>query len=285
MRITAALAALALATGQVQSQEIERGRRVAGDVRLKVWLQAGSVRLTGWDRDSLHVTGTAGAGAEFFMGGAGDSYKLVVDAIEGMPVSDLEIFLPRGGQVSVKSVAADISARDVTGWFASVAGDISLSGTARRLEAETLDGRLKVDAQAPWLRVRTGGGALELFGRYDDVVAATVSGPITINNKLVSRGRFESVTGNISYSGALTRAAHLEFDSHSGDITLALPAESSLTLSAHAVLGSITNLFDSTAPQADLEGSGRQLRLTSGSAAGSVVVRTFKGAITVRRTP
>jgi len=283
MKASYSLVALALViTATGSAQDVDRGRRVPGDLRLKVWLQAGTVSLTGWDRDSLHVRGSVGQGAEFFMGGAGDAYKLVVDAAEGLPVSHLEIFLPRGSQVSVKSVAANVEARNVSGWFSSVAGDITLRGEARRLEAETLEGNLVVDAQAPWLRARTGGGALELIGRYQDVVAATVSGPMVIRNKMVSRGRFESVTGDISYSGAFDDDAQVEFDSHEGDITISIPSGGALALTAQTVSGEIANQLTGSESTNDVEGPGSQLELVMGEPGNRVVVRTFRGTIVLR---
>ena len=53
-------------------QAIDRGAVVASDVRLKIWVPAGSVRLTGWDHDSLHVRGLVDGGT-LFLGGSRDA--------------------------------------------------------------------------------------------------------------------------------------------------------------------------------------------------------------------
>ena len=283
----ALLVLASLITGEstkLASQEpVERGYPVAADMRLKLWLPAGSVRLRAWDLDSLHVRGAVDGGS-LFLGGARGAWKLMVEGDSDlMAPAELDIRLPRGAQVSVKTVTATIVASDVSGWFNSVSGDVILDGATRRLEAETLDGDIAINGSSPWLSARTGSGTIKVEGFFRDVRASSVSGGISILNKLVDRGRFESVSGDIRYRGHFAPESALEFDSHSGTVTLVLPENVAARFRFTTIIGSIENTFSADRPTPRPEGVGEDLEFTAGNAATGVVVRSFKGTIRLRR--
>jgi len=267
-------------------QAVERGRSVAADVSIKMWVPAGSVRLMGWDRDSILVRGTVPSTASFYLGGTRSSLKLDVSApsADSSPgPAHLEIFLPRGGQVSLKTVTASITGTDVTGWISTVSGTVDLRGRARRLEVETLDGPLTLQVEAAWVRARTGNGRLTIEGRVDDIRASTVSGAIVIRNKYADRALFESITGDISYAGAFSDRGTMEFDSHSGTVTLALPERAEGHFRLTSVAGRIDNTLTSDRPRATADGGGEELVFSRGADAARIIVRAFKGSIILRR--
>jgi DUF4097 and DUF4098 domain-containing protein YvlB len=263
-------------------QTVDHGVAVAQDLRIKIWVPAGTVRLTGWDADSLHVRGTV-TGGTIYHGGARGAWKLNVEsASESMAPAEVDIRLPRGAQVSVKTVTGSIVATDVAGWFNSVSGDVVLDGRARRVEAETLDGDIAINGQMPWVSARTGSGTIKIEGLFEDVRASSVSGGISILNKRVSRGRFESVSGDIRYRGAFADPAAIEFDSHGGDVTLVLPTDVVGAFQFTSITGTIDNQFSDLAPQARLEGVGQDLSFRAGTSATTITARTFKGSIKLR---
>jgi hypothetical protein len=284
--VTVAGIALGCGPAWMRAQErIDRGHAAAQDIRLKVWAPAGSVRLEAWERDSIQIRGTVEQG-RLFAGGGHDAMKVAVENPDGAsltPVSHLVIRVPRGAQVSVKTVTGAIEATDVTGWFNSVSGSIQLRGTARRLEAESLDGDITLQAEAPWVRVRTGSGTLTIEGRYRDLLASSVSGPIRVVNKEVERGRLESVTGDIHYFGRFRAGGSVDFDSHSGTITLELPAEFVGRLDLTSVSGSIDNQLTADRPSKPATGAGQKLNLALGAGGTSITARSFKGTIRLVR--
>lgn len=196
-----------------------------------------------------------------------------------MASAELEVMIPEGAQVSVKTVTANIVSRGATGWFNSVSGDIVITGAARRMEAETLDGDISVSGEAPWLSARTGSGGIKIEGRFGHVRASSVGGNISVLNKLAERGRFESVTGNISYTGAFATGSHLEFDTHGGAVTLVLPQRTNARFDLTSITGTIDNTFTSHTPNQRPEGTGQVLEFQVGSADATVSVRSFKGII------
>ena len=265
---------------------IRRGASVNRDAGVKIWIPAGSIRLIGWDRDSLHVEGTVGKGDTFYFGGAGSGAKFGVDEPSAGRVAQpahLTAYVPRGARVNVRTVSASTEASDVSGWFNTVSGDIRLSGTAETVQAEAIDGSIYLTATSPYTRARTGSGTLTVGGHIEDLVASTVSGQLTVTAGGLARGRFESVTGPILIAAPIDRAASIDIDNHNGSVELRVPSTVAADFDLISVGGSITNYFDKRPPTTGRQGRGQELSFFTDPKGARIVVRTFKGAITLRQ--
>ena len=276
-----------LSTAPVKAQTtISRGVPVNRDVGVKIWIPAGSIRLIGWDRDSLHVEGTLGKGETFYFGGAGSGAKFGVDESPAGRVSQparLTAYVPRGARVNVRTVTASAEASDVSGWFSTVSGGIIVSGTAQEVQAEAIDGSIHLTVTSPFVRARTGSGTLTVAGHIEDLVGSTVSGPLTITAAGLARGRFESVTGAIIIAAPIDRAASIDIDNHNGPVELRLPSTVAADFDLTSVAGSITNYFDKRPPTTGRQGRGQELSFFTDPKGARIVVRTFKGMITLRQ--
>ena len=289
VRIALVAATLLLAILPVPAlgqKPVARGVAVSANVGVKVWVPAGSIRIIGWERDSLHVEGTIGTDDTFFFGGAGTGAKFGVD--EPLPgrvlqPAHLTAYVPRTGRVSVRTVTASIEATDIAGWFNTVSGDVQVSGAAAEVEAEAIDGSIRLNVTGPYVRARTGSGMLAVGGRIEDLVASTISGPLTVTSAGLASGRFESVTGAIIVTAAVDRAASIDVDNHNGSVELRLPPKVAADIALTSVAGSITNLFDKRVPVAGRQGRGQELAFVTDPKGARIVVRTFKGPITLRR--
>lgn len=249
---------------------------------LKIWVDAGRLRLIAWDRDSILVRGHAGRGERFVFGGDSNGMKFGTEARAGSgPIgrSDIAAWIPRRSTVSVKSVAAAVEAAGVSGWFYSVSGAIHLSGRATSIEAESMNGSLDLDVSTPWLRARTGDGRLLLRGAPEDVDVSTISGTLDVTATTVRRGQFGSVSGDIRYAGSPVAGGIVEFSSHSGNVELILPSDASAEFALTSISGSIENGVTRAQP---IAASPRSLRVMLGRGGSQVTVRTFKGAIRLR---
>ena len=164
--IAIALLIGAVASGSAGAQlPVLRARALDATAAVKIFNPAGSIRLVGWDRDSIVVRGRVARGERFFFGGSASGVKLgIEDATIGADSrpSELVVYLPRASRISAKSASADIAGIDVSGWFYSVTGSIRLAGAATSIEAETMDGSIDPDDAVPWVRARTGNGTLPL---------------------------------------------------------------------------------------------------------------------------
>ena len=263
---------------------VNRAIAVNRNVGVKIWVPAGSVRIIGWDRDSLRVEGTVGTGDTFYFGGAGSGAKLGVEEPTGRAAhpAHLTIRLPRGGNVSIRTVTASTEASDISGWFNTVAGDIRVSGIANEVQAEAIDGSIYLTVTTPLARARTGSGTLSVGGRVEDLIASTVSGPLTVTSSGLARGRFESVTGPIVLDAPIDRSASIDVDNHGGSVELRLPSNVAADFDLTSVAGSIVNYFDKRPPTTGRQGRGQELTFFTDPKGARIVVRTFKGTITLQ---
>lgn len=279
--------ALLIAAGPLPAQTtIHAGRATApGGVSLRILNLEGSIRVSAWDQDSIAVTGTAETDPSrsgFYLAGTttGAGFKLGMDvAADGRPVgaARIEVRVPRESRVWVKSNGASIEVDGVRGGLDlySVSGPIRVSGRTEQLSVESMDGDVELTAAAGWLRVKTADGRVLLSGSADDAAVSTVSGAIVIEGGRYARARFESVTGGIEFRGSIPRGGSYAFETHSGPVTLRLAPDPDATVSVTSFGGEVRSEFG-PAPE-----PGRAARLGNGEA--TVSIRTFKGAVSLRR--
>jgi hypothetical protein len=271
------------ASGRALAQlPVLRARALDATAAVKVFNPAGSIRLVGWDRDSIVVRGRIARGARFIFGGSSQGVKLVIeDSVTGgdSRPSELVIYLPRRSRMSVKSASADVAGTDVSGWFYSVSGSIRLAGSATSIDAETMNGGIDIAATVPWVRARTGEGTLTLRGVVEDADLSTIAGALNVLGTSVRRGRFASVTGDVRVLGAPPDDALIEVSNHEGAVDLRLPRGASGVFDLSTVSGTIENGFPTGRPAASGTTRARALRVLLGDGGAHVTVRTFKGPI------
>jgi hypothetical protein len=285
----ALLAVLVLATAGAApvsaQQKLERRFAVDSNVSIRITNTAGMTRLIGWDRDSIEVIGALAPGASFFGGGKGGFAKLGVerpDETVPSPGSTLEVRVPRGARIYLRSITAGIDATGLTGELqaVSVSGSIRVDGGLRLLVAESMDGRLDVGGPIGITRITGGRGAVTLRESRGDLMVTTVGGPITATGGQVSRAHLETVSGAISYEGGVEGRGTLESVTHSGDVTLRLPTGLGAEYELQTFEGTLeTNLFPKKAQHPPTD-HGPWTFATGGGGA-QVTVRSFKGSIRV----
>jgi hypothetical protein len=281
-----ASAAVAISAPTATAQDpVLRARALTDTASVKMYNPAGSVRIVGWDRDSIVVRGHVARGEHFYFSGDAGGVKLGIRdrADDRAPAAcNLVIYLPRRSRISVKTVSAGIAGTDVSGWFYSVSGSIHLSGSATSIDAQTMSGDLDLDVAVPWVRAQTGDGRLLLHGAPQDADASTIAGTLDVASAAIVRGRFFSVTGDIRYTGAPPSGGLLEFSNHSGQVDLLLPRAVVGFFDLSTITGQIENGLTQLRPASDVAGRGQTLKLNLGRDGGRVTVRTFKGTIHLR---
>jgi putative adhesin len=262
------------------------GRRaVLPTLQVKVWNSAGTVRLVGWDKDSIVMRGRVPKSRHTLFTGTDSAMKVGVEPKWGdtdTARADLVIYLPRRATVSAKSIIGDIIASDVSGWFYSVSGNIRIAGSVSSATVESMSGNLDLAVATPWIKAQTGNGHLLLRGAAQDADLSTVSGTLSIASSAVLRGQFSSVSGEIQYAATPAPTGIFEFSNHSGGVDLLLPASTSASLALSSISGAIANGFTRVRPVATAP---HAVRITLGNGEAQVTVRTFKGIIRLRPEP
>jgi hypothetical protein len=271
---------------------VDRRAAIARDASIRLSGAISTLRIIGWDRDSLVISGSMpsgwrfdggvaagtlgpGRGAKFFVEAPGDSYPTG---------ATLEVRVPTGARMWAKSGSADIDVSGVTGGLDLniVGGSVTVSGAPRELNIESMDGSVRVTGGAAWLRVKTATGNIDVRGGSEDAGLSTVSGTVRVGDGRYERGKFETVTGDIIYQGDVGYKGSVDVTTHSGRVELRLPPTPNLELDAATVTGAIENTVTSRRPIPGREGRGMELGFSSGTGDTRIVVRSFKGNVALR---
>ena len=277
--------ALTLPTLLSAQQRVGRRMAVDGDVSIRIVNLAGHTRVIGWDRDSVAVTGTVATGAgTFFMGGGRRGVKVGIEASDpsaGAPEASLEIRVPRGARVWVKSASAPVGVEGVTGEVDvySVSGGVTVSGAPRLLTAESMDGPVDIAAQSGVMRVKSAGGNITLQRPSGDVTATSVSGIVRVLDPArLASARLESISGAVVFRGALARDGTLDLQTHDGPIEIMLPPAQGAVLDVSTFGGTVRNLV----PGAAITMKGKSARHALGDENARITVRSLKGDVLIR---
>ena len=150
--------------------------------------------------------------------------------------------------------------------LSSVSGRIVVTGR-RGPALGRIDGRRDRRArQRSLVRLKRAGGTIVLRGEVTDASLSTVSGAATAQLAGLDRGRMETVGGHLTFEAGLRPGGNYTIESHSGDISIRLPASFDAALDLTALEGRVVNRLTKspvqpTEPAAGARGStalGRQ---------------------------
>jgi DUF4097 and DUF4098 domain-containing protein YvlB len=288
LRTVTVLAALLAAAPLHAQRKINEHVTVMPDGHVRVQLQAGSVRVTAWDRDSVAIRGvvyeTGGEKFDVQRDKAGVKISLWDVMAVKVPGSQLELFVPARSQLWVKTGSATISVDGVTGGVdvSSATGAIDVTGTPRELIAESLSGSVTADIRSRVARVRTATGQVTLRGAIADATAVTISGHVIVETSGIERGRFESVDGDVRYRADVARLASLEFVNHAGAIEVALPPSAAAEITVNSFQGTIESDLGVTPKRSMLKGQGTEETYMLRGGGAYLSLRTFKGPVLLR---
>lgn len=312
----AGAAALLLAAPADAQRQVNARRDAASNATVAIHLDGGSVRVTGWARNEVQVTGTLASPDErLHLGGGGRSVDVRVAGRRGGRGGhgNLEVHVPAGSRVEVMAGSGPIHASGLTGSVEAVSqsGPVTVQGRLRRVEVVAQSGPVTIEGEAGTVdvtsmsgpvRVRADvqraeiealSGPVELLGSVGEAHVNAVSGPVRVANATgrveidaVSgnvvlngtglRGNVQSVAGGILVAGTLGGALTLE--SHGGDVELRLPAGADAQVQVSTFSGNLRSDFG-----AGRESAGGDRRVAIGRGGPTVSITTFSGNVKLRR--
>jgi hypothetical protein len=302
--------------------EIERIVAADPGVVLTVCSVSGDIKVTGWDRNQVRARSRDANEIEFKrpVGVADANLAKEITVIIGGEMharagscllnGNIELDVPRGASVQLRTQNGDISVNDVgTVSARAQSGNVELDGIKQAAEATTIGGRVSLRNSKGSARLHSVGGDVEVrragpAKNVDTLEASSVDGDITIEQASYRDLKATTVNGRLSLSGPLTAGGHYLLKTISGSVSLALPADSSFNLDAKLSRGAelvndfalrLTSEPDRSPPQPprpptrrDATGdpetySMRHVNGVYGSGDASISVSSFMGAIYVRK--
>ncbi|MBN2206260.1 MAG: DUF4097 family beta strand repeat protein, partial [Candidatus Aminicenantes bacterium] len=224
---------------------------VSGDIKIYTWDKA-QVKIDalksakneeGAKGVTIEVTGDAGVvrietkypKRSWFGGDSGNAsvdFTLHIPAkasIDATSVSGDVALEAIGGSARAKSVSGDVSLSKAGGGAecSSVSGDVDVADVKGGLDAGSVSG----DVTASRIE-----GSVEATSVSGDVVLRDIAGAVTVKAKTVS--------GDVLFEGLSVPKGRYHLESHSGDVTVNLPAEAAFELEAGTFSGDIDSNFE-----------------------------------------
>lgn len=274
------VAGVTCASPLLAQRPIDQRKPATPDGTVKITNAVGSVLVTGWREEAVSVVGDLGRAAErleFTSEGRETRIRVVLPPEAHLLAgSRLEVRVPEGSHVAVRTSAADIEVRDVEGALdlESVSGSVTVSGHPRMVYAESAGGDLVIDAVSKVVRARSVDGSVEVRRARGYLEVSTVSGSAEVSGRQIWEGEVTSVTGDISFTGDFDPSGSFYFESHSGTIELRLPASIAADFDVTSLKGGyIDNEFTSTDERSfSTGGGGTRIR-----------IKSFKGKVRILR--
>lgn len=252
---------------------------------------AGSVTVSGWNRNEVEVTGELGDGSErleFTTTGKLTRVKVVLPrkAFDAES-SDLVVRIPMASGLSVNTVSADVRVSAVHGEqrLQTVSADITTEAATEDVECKSVSGDVTVNGSGRrgLLNITTVSGDASATKIAGEVNGSTVSGNFTLGLGEMARSRLRSTSGDLSMSGRLLADTRIDVESISGDVRLDLTGPADAEFDVSSFNGEIRNCMGPKPVRTDQYAPGRELRFREGQGSARVRVKTLNGDINVCR--
>ena len=254
-----------------------------GDVEVSC-LQ-GDVIVSGSDRNEIRVKARSESGGIRFSSSGG---RASLESASGRNCENgrFEITVPAGVRLQASSWSGSVAVRGVRGEVeaTSQSGDVQVRDAGDRLDVNSLSGDVTVDNVKGDATIQTVSGSVALTGARGDVEIESVSGDLDLRDVVTKDLRTHTVSGDVSFVGPILDAGRYDFNTHSGEIRLQLPADVGALLSISTFRGGIESDFPITL-KAGEHGIGaaqaKQLNFTLGHGNARISASTFSGDVTL----
>jgi DUF4097 and DUF4098 domain-containing protein YvlB len=255
---------------------------VAFDARgvVTITCQQGAVIVIGSDRNEIKVRARTENGAIRF---TSNGTRATLEPASGRGCNDgrFEITVPVGTRVSARSWSGSVSVKGVHGDLETrtQSADVDLRDVGR-IDVESLSGDVSIQGVNGESMIHTVSGEVQLGAARGDVEIETVSGDIDLRDVVAKQIRTHTTSGDVDFSGQILPDGRYEYNTHSGEIRLALPADVGAQLSVATFNGGIESDFPITL-QAGKDHDNKRLSFTLGQGTARITAETFSGDITL----
>ena len=198
---------------------------------------------------------------------------------------------PAGIRIRAYSVSGSVTAKDIKGDVSaeSVSGAVRLISSGRVSSAKSISGDVEVvDAtiDGPLSASTASGNVMLRRVKARELELQSVSGDVVLDDIQAERVEAQTVSGSVRFSGPVARSGRYEFNSHSGNVTLAVAGTQGFELEATSFSGSIRSDFTFSGDSAESSGRGRwqkTIRGVYGDGSAGLELTTFSGNIVITK--
>jgi DUF4097 and DUF4098 domain-containing protein YvlB len=247
---------------------------------------SGEIRITGSDRRDVRINASMDRG-RFEVAATRARISVTTRSQQGRQSGTrFDVSVPTGTRVSASTVSGRIEVRATEGEVVvrTTSGSVNIRNAKERVEVSTVSGDVEVSRISGRMRVDGISSTIYADDISGDLSVETVSGSITMRRAALRELVASTVSGTITYEGTLSDNGSYRLNSHSGSVTLGLPANVGALLELETFSGRINSDFPLTLQPGETGGRrGRRMEFTLGSGGARVTAGAFSGNINIRR--
>lgn len=287
--VSATVAALFACT-IVHASDHNSDQQVSAEPRGTVEISnfSGRIDVSGWDQPQVSVHASVSDAVNNVDVRSDHGRTTISVRMHGISFSggeaDLTIKIPRGSELDVTSVSADINSKGITGAqrLKTVSGSIKADFSQSDVEAKTVSGSvsLRGDGKPASVHVTSISGNIRVEHGAGDLEASSVSGDLDIQTDPGRSLRVRTQSGRMYILGKLSKDADVDAQTVSGDVKLHAAPEGGYEYELSTFSGDIRNCFNLEGEKSRY-GPGERLSGSRGSGDGHVRVKTMSGQIDI----
>jgi DUF4097 and DUF4098 domain-containing protein YvlB len=292
--------------GSEQTERFSRKVRIGADGRVTISNISGNIVVTGGSGDEVSIDAIKHA-----RGGSAQLGNVRIDVEErggGVYVRtthtgsndrvsvDYTVTMPASASIDAHSVSGDVKVTGVRGAVRvdAVSGNVTATDTPKLENARSVSGDVLlsgVTTDGDLVAASISGNVTARSIKVRSLELGSVSGDLKAVDVTCDRLSAKSTSGEVEYTGAITKGGSYDINVHSGDVRLTLANPSGFVLNANTFSGSIRSDLQLTiggdagagSPQGRRSFSNRSMRATYGDGSATLTVRTFSGDIIISK--
>jgi DUF4097 and DUF4098 domain-containing protein YvlB len=246
--------------------------------------------VTGWDRNEVHVRADLSDDEqrlEFRTSGARTTIEVVLPRGHSYRGStDLIVQVPRNSSLTMTTVSADQTIKDVRGMqrLQAVSGTIQTELWNEDVEVKNVSGEVNVRGHSGkgTLRATSVSGGLRLEDIGSEMELNTVTGDMTVRVAELSKARIRTTNGNLELRAAkVTDDLRIDAEGINGDLRFRFPRTLDAEFDISTFNGDIDNCFGPKPHRTSEYGPGNALRFKEGNGDGRVRIKALNGTVEI----
>ncbi len=262
----------------------------AGTVSVKI--TRGKVTVLGWDQSKVSVQGTRDDNSEEFIFKRSGNTIRIKDRVDNNffepgEGGDLTIRVPRGNNLEVAAVSADLMADGIAGGAGlnTVSGDIEANNLGDSVRIKSVSGEIQLHGAGRSVSVESVSGDIDLAVNAEKLQAQSISGDVNVRNQgALERGHFSTVSGDSELASSVAANGDLEISSVSGSVTFTAIGELNARIYAKTGPGGdIENSLTDDSSQSTKYTGAESLKIRMGDGSADVNLSVISGTIYLRK--
>jgi DUF4097 and DUF4098 domain-containing protein YvlB len=272
------------------SRSVNESRPAKADGEVRIDNLAGTVKIAGWDKNEVRVSGNLGSQVEKLEitdDASGISIRVILphhsSSSDCDECADLQIQVPKASRVEVSTVSAEVEASDLSGpqQLGTVSGNVVLNSSSGHIDVRTVSGDATVMGSAKNAQVAANSvsGTVRVANVDGSADVETVSGDVKLSGSRLSTVKMSATSGNLTFQGVLMKGGNYDFNNVSGDMELAVGGTPNARFDVSSFTGDIDNSFGPKPTRVSKYSPGMELHFTNGNPDATLSARTMSGDI------